>query len=231
MSDNGGKDSCLECNLVLLRLMEVTIGAIVENRNIPQALVEEVCSILDADRCVYFKILNGSTKGEYSFQMVAGVPVDGHKIGFENSLFNHPDLHKVFTEKKVLHITDPLTNSLTAYFKDEVIVKKGISQILYIPVIVGKEVEMVRGIIVIDSVGEKVFSRLKVAQCPCIGKAISLTANQEDYQYQRWRDRILNPAVSLGAYAKKIRAAADVIIDAADKVEDQFKEDRKRMIF
>lgn len=228
MSDNGNNDSCLECSRVPLRLMEVTLGAIVENKDILQALVEEVRSLLDADRCVYFKIFYDGAKNEYACRRVAGVPIDGHEVMLKNdSLANHRDLNKVFAEKEILHVKDPLTNELTAYFKDAVIVPKGINQILYIPVIVGKEVEIVRGIIVIDSVGQKVFSEQNVAQCPCIGKAISLTANREDFLHQRWRDRILNHTVSLGAYAKKIKAAADVISDAVEKVEKQFEEDRK----
>jgi len=236
MTKNNGNNIYCKCDRNLLKIVKKMIGAIVENKNILQEVVEELALILDVERCVTFKIYQGESK-VCLCKIVAGTPIDGHKIGLKDPLSEHHDLEMVFKSKELELIKDPLVNPHTRYFKD-IIKEKKINQILYIPLITSAKVEVVRGVIVIDVLGEGIFSEDEISFCRCIGELISMTINREEYLKQKWKDRILNPAVSLGGFARhvvedarKIGEAAKIIIDSTDKIEEQFKEDSKNTSF
>lgn len=215
------------------KISKDVILAIFDGKPIQQVIVERLSKILNAQRCVIF-IISADNEGTYC-EMTVGVPADEHGFGLKEIINSekHPDIWEVVWGKAVLHIKDPELNPLTAHLT-EIVRQKNISEILYIPLVIkiafeaeNKDPKAIRmsneksiGVIVIDALDGRKFSEEEVEFCAEVGQLLSLIINQEEIFIQKARDRSIGSIVSLGAFAKRIRDEAEVIIKNVAEIEE-----------
>jgi hypothetical protein len=230
MVNKNGSNGCKKCNRNkdFLRIVEKMIGAIVGEENIQQHIAEELSLIMGLERSVVFRVYN-SPNGQMC-KIVAGTPISEHRLDFLDSLEKHPDLGEVCQRHQIMHVTNPAENEFTSYFRS-IIEEKSINEILYLPLNIGTAIKRVRGIIVLDAVGQ-IFSEEDIDFCSCIAQLISMTLDREEVLHEKWRDRLLNPTVGLGGFAQMISSRADQISLAvreikavSNRIETMFQED------
>ncbi len=174
---------------------------------IKQSILKELAEILGAERCVLFKIdcEGANLTFNESCEIIAGVPAEEYlaQAGNKEPLKTHPDIEAAIMNGRTLLIKDPYTDDRTAYFED-IIIKKDISQILYIPLYVEENGRAV-GVIVIDGIHGKTFDDDEILFCSEVAELISLLIGQESAILQRFRDEIVNKIVPLSGFARKIR--------------------------
>ncbi|MCK9228232.1 MAG: GAF domain-containing protein [Syntrophorhabdaceae bacterium] len=182
---------------------------------IKQSILKELAEILGVERCVLFKIvcegINGMVNG--SCEIIAGVPVEEYlaQPGDKEPLKVHPDIEATIANGRTLLIKDPLTDPRTAYFRG-IIIKKDISQILYVPIYV-EENGRVAGVIVIDGIHGKEFDEDEILFCSEVAELISLLVGQESAILQRFRDEIVNKIVPLSGFTRRIRENMRTTLD------------------
>ena len=149
--------------------------------HIKQSIMKELAEILGVERCVLFKIacegIDGTLKE--SCEIIAGVPLEDYlsQPNDKESLKAHPDIEAAVKNGRTLLIKDPRSDNRTAYFED-MIIKKSISQILYLPIYVEEGGKAV-GVIVIDAIQGKEFDEDEILFCSEVAELISLLVGQE----------------------------------------------------
>lgn len=193
---------------------------------IKQSILKELADILGAERCVLFKIKREGTNGTFSesCEIIAGVPAEEYMAqpGNKEPLKAHPDIEAAIANGKTLLIKDPHTDSRTAYFED-MLVKKDVSQILYIPIYIeqcGKAV----GVIVIDGIHGKQFEEDEILFCSEVAELISLLVGQEAAILQHFRDGIVNKIVPLSGFARRMRENMEVTLDYLEIIHREAEE-------
>jgi len=181
----------------LVKMERSLIDALIKQKTIQQDIVETLGVDVGVDRCVLYKIFcDNNVK---MCEIIAGIPTDEgeHGIGLKEPVDNgrHADLTEVIKLKNILHIKNPAINKFTSHFT-ETISKKNISEILYIPLFIGAQEELV-GIIVIDMTGARKFTAEEKDYCREAGRKISSTFEHIELLNQKWRDRFVNPIVSM----------------------------------
>jgi transcriptional regulator with GAF, ATPase, and Fis domain len=167
--------------------------------NIKQSIMKELAEILGVERCVLFKIAREGIDGRIkeSCEIIAGVPLEEYlsQPNNKDSLKAHPDIEAATKNGRTLLIKDPRFDNRTAYFED-MIIKKSISQILYLPIYVEEGGKAV-GVIVIDAIQGKEFDEDEILFCSEVAELISLLVGQESAILQHFRDEIVNKIVPL----------------------------------
>lgn len=153
--------------------------------------------------------------------MVAGVPAGGHfDMKEKNLLKKHRDIEMAYNEGIVKLIDNPLKNEYTEYIRDDIIISKGINQILYVPLVKKVRVNIVTAVIVMDALEKKTFSSENIAFCECIREVISNMLNIYDIFHQDWEDRLRNPAASIGGFSRRIEKFANRIEEMSQEIAD-----------
>ncbi len=193
---------------------------------IKQIILKELAEILGAERCVLFKIVCEGTNGTFneSCEIIAGVPAEEYlaQPGNKEPLKTHPDIGAAITNGGTLLIKHPHTDNRTAYFEG-MIIKKDVSQILYIPIYVeegGRAVE----VIVIDGIHGKEFDEDEILFCSEVGELISLLVGQESAILQHFRDEIVNKIVPLSGFTRRMRANMQATLDYLEIIHKEAEE-------
>jgi GAF domain-containing protein len=193
---------------------------------IKQSILKELAEILGAQRCVLFKIECEGTNGTFneSCEIIAGVPAEEYpaRPGNKESLKSHPDIEAAYSNGRTLLIKDPHTDSRTAYFED-MIIKKDVSQILYIPIYVEEGGRAV-GVIVIDGIHGKQFDEDEILFCSEVAELISLLVGQEAAILQHFRDGIVNKIVPLSGFARRMRENMELTLDYLEIIHREAEE-------
>ncbi|MBP1749085.1 MAG: hypothetical protein H6Q52_1624 [Deltaproteobacteria bacterium] len=173
---------------------------------IKQSIIKELAEILGVERCVLFKIAREGTDGtiKESCEIIAGVPCEEYlqQPSGREPLVTHPDIEASVRNGRTLLIKDPRTDKRTAYFQN-MIIKKNISQILYMPICIEEDGKAV-GVIVIDTIQGKEFDEDEILFCSEVAELISLLVVQENAILQHFRDQVVNKIVPLSGFAKKL---------------------------
>ncbi len=193
---------------------------------IKQSILKELADILGAERCVLFKINREGLNGSFSesCEIIAGVPAEEYMVqpGNKEPLKAHPDIEAAIANGKTLLIRDPHTDCRTAYFED-MLIKKDVSQILYIPIHIeqcGKAV----GVIVIDGIHGKQFEEDEILFCSEVAELISLLVGQEAAILQHFRDGIVNRIVPLSGFARRMRENMELTLDYLEIIHRETEE-------
>jgi GAF domain-containing protein len=172
-----------------------------------QNIIEELAGVLGVERCVIFKITQDGvdgTPGEYC-EIAAGVPLEEYGPDFRgrSALDAHPDVKAALQNGKVLVIRNPSGDERTAYFRG-IIEKKGVSEIVYIPLSIEGDGRQA-GVIVFDAVQGRSFSEDEIEFCSEVAELLSLLLGQERIMLQHFRDAIINKVVPLGGFARRLQ--------------------------
>ena len=193
---------------------------------IKQSILKELAEVLGVERCVLFKIACEGTNGTFneSCEIIAGVPAEEYlaQPGNKEPLEAHPDIGAAVTNGRTLLIKDPHTDNRTAYFED-IIIKKDVSQILYIPIYVEEGGRAV-GVIVIDGIHGKEFDEDEILFCSEVGELISLLVGQESAILQHFRDEIVNKIVPLSGFTRRMRENMQATLDYLEIIHKEAEE-------
>jgi transcriptional regulator with GAF, ATPase, and Fis domain len=194
---------------------------------IKQSIMKELAEILGVERCVLFKIAcEGVDDGTFneSCEITAGVPLEEYQSQPNNRepLKVHPDIEAAVKNEKTLLIKDPRTDNRTAYFAD-IIRKRNISQILYLPIHVEENGRAV-GVIVIDAIQGKEFDEDEILFCSEVAELISLLVGQESAILQHFRDEIVNKIVTLAGFTRRIRENMKTTLNYLEIVHQEAEE-------
>jgi len=193
---------------------------------IKQSIMKELAEILGVERCVLFKIVSEGTNGLFkeSCEIIAGVPVEEYLSRSNNKepLGIHPDIEAATKNGRTLLIKDPRNDERTAYFED-MIAKKNISQILYLPLYVEEGGKAV-GVIVIDAFQGKEFDEDEILFCSEVAELISLLIGQESLILQRFRDEIVNRIVPLSGFTRRIRENMETTLSYLEIIHKEAEE-------
>jgi transcriptional regulator with GAF, ATPase, and Fis domain len=208
----------------ILEVAKTLVGSIISKVPIQQEVVQKLSEILGVRRCAIFKIDRGEADKTY-IEITAGVPTEEHGIGLREEISKHPDIEEAVKGKKVMVISDPKNSPLTSYFR-EIVEKKEINQILYLPLI-SELTNKVIGVIVIDAVKEKTqFDPEEIEFCSQVGELISLIVDREEILIEQMRDLIINRITALGGFAKRLNKLTQefsrdvkIILEEIEKLE------------
>ena len=171
---------------------------------------EQIVRNLQIERCTIYRIFN--IDNERWCEITAGVPVKEHGIGLKEELNKHPDIQNVVKSQKITIIDNPEENPLTLHFVEIVRLKKT-NSILYIPV--SEEI-----VLVADATKEKRnFGAEEIEFCSNVGRILSLVFKRIQADLEEWRDLTINPATSIGGWAKRISEMAQRLVEEAKKFE------------
>jgi transcriptional regulator with GAF, ATPase, and Fis domain len=194
--------------------------------NIKQSIMKELAEILGVERCVLFKIAREGIDGRIkeSCEIIAGVPLEEYlsKPNNKDSLRAHPDIEAATKNGRTLLIKDPRSDNRTAYFED-MIIKKSISQILYLPIYVEEGGKAV-GVIVIDTIQGKEFDEDEILFCSEVAELISLLVGQESAILQHFRDEIVNKIVPLSGFTKRLRENMETTLNYLEIIHKEAEE-------
>lgn len=118
------------------------------------------------DRCTLFRI---SAKTGI-FELIQGLPLGQHQLGFRDSLTRHPDIAETVRDKEIFFIRDTRQSFLTHYFS-KLIEQYNINGILYVPVLL--DGEEAKWVVVIDACGSRQFSLGDDEFCLCLEELFS----------------------------------------------------------
>lgn len=214
--------------------LQITKAIILSLRNgladpsvhIKQSIMKELAEILGVERCVLFKIacegIDGTLKE--SCEIIAGVPLEEYLSQPNNKepLEAHPDIEAAVKNGRTLLIKDPHTDNRTTYFED-MIIKKDVSQILYLPIYVeegGRAVE----VIVIDGIQGKEFDEDEILFCSEVAELIGLLIGQESAILQHFRDEIVNKIVPLSGFTKRLRENMETTLSYLEIIHKEAEE-------
>jgi GAF domain-containing protein len=193
---------------------------------IKQSILKELADILGAERCVLFRInRNGNNgTGNESCEIIAGVPAEEYLVqpGRKEPLKEHPDIEAAITNGRTLLIKDPYTDRRTAYI-EEMLIRKDVSQILYIPIYVEERGKAV-GVIVIDGIHGKQFDEDEILFCSEVAELISLLVGQEAAILQHFRDGVVNRIVPLSGFARRMRKNMEATLDCLEIIHREAEE-------
>jgi len=193
---------------------------------IKQTILKQLAEILGVERCVLFKIACEGSDGklEESCKIIAGVPTEEYlsQPNGKDPLKIHPDIEAAVKNGRALLIKDPCTDNRTAYFED-MLKKKNISQILYLPVYLeegGKAVE----VIAIDAVQGKEFDEDEILFCSEVAELIGLLVGQEGAILQHFRDEIVNRIVPLSGFTRRMRENMEATLNYLEIIHKEAEE-------
>jgi len=194
--------------------------------HIKQSILKELAQILGVERCVLFKITREEIEGTMkpSCQIIAGVPVEEYLLqsSYKEVLETHPDIEAAVKNGKTLLIKNPRTDKRTAYIEG-MILKKNISQILYLPLYI-EEGGKAAGVIVIDAVHGKEFDEDEILFCSEVAELISLLVGQESAILQHFRDEIVNKVVPLSGFTKRLRENMETTLNYLEIIHKEAEE-------
>jgi GAF domain-containing protein len=193
---------------------------------IKQSILKELADILGAERCVLFRINRNGNNGtcNESCEIIAGVPAEEYlaQPGRKEPLKDHPDIEAAITNGRTLLIKDPYTDRRTAYI-EEMLIRKDVSQILYIPIYVEERGKAV-GVIVIDGIHGKQFDEDEILFCSEVAELISLLVGQEAAILQHFRDGVVNRIVPLLGFARRMRKNMEATLDCLEIIHREAEE-------
>ena len=194
--------------------------------NIKQSIMKELAEILGVERCVLFKIAREGIDGRIkaSCEIIAGVPLEEYlsQPNDKESLKAHPDIEAAIKNGRTLLIKDPRNDNRTDYFED-MIIKKSISQILYLPIYIDEGGKAV-GVIVIDTIQGREFDEDEILFCSEVAELISLLVGQESAILQHFRDEIVNKIVPLSGFTKRLRENMETTLNYLEIIHKEAEE-------
>jgi transcriptional regulator with GAF, ATPase, and Fis domain len=214
--------------------LRITKAIILDLRNsltdpsvrIKQTILKELAGILGLERCVLFKIACERSDGTLreSCKIIAGVPAEEYlsQSNDNEPLIAHPDIEAAVRNGRTLLIRDPCADRRTAYFED-ILKRKNISQILYLPIYVEESNKAVE-VIVIDAVQGKEFDEDEILFCSEVAELISLLVGQEAVIFQHFRDEIVNRIVPLSGFARRMRENMETTLNYLDIIHKEAEE-------
>lgn len=184
---------------------EIILNAINSKKSMHQPIVDAIVKILDIEingRCVLYFIKE--TESDVYCEITAGYPNSEKEHGLfkPKPLDSCKDLLEVSRIADLMHIKDPMNDPVTADFRDHVINKK-ITEIIYLPIIYGREKRLV-GIIVIDGTNGKIFTDEEVNSCAQIGDLISSNLNFGEEFISHTHDQN-NVGIWMSGFLKRIK--------------------------
>lgn len=189
------------------------VKAIIEGNTfeeISARAAEQISQNLQVERCTIYRIFDKN--GQRWCEIAAGVPIEEHGIGLKEELSKHPDIQAVVNSQRIDIIDHPEDNPLTIHFRP-IVLSKQINQILYIPVT--NEI-----VLVMDATKEKAnFLAEEIEFCFYVGQILTLVFNRIQADLQEWRHLTINPATSIGGWAKRISEAAQILVEEIKKFE------------
>ncbi len=175
-------------------------------------LVNKIIKTLKIERCSIFRVFPEFEK----VRLATGEPKDGHGLGMEFFFKDLEAIREVVGNKSYLLILEPWQDERTKQSR-ELIYHKGISAILFIPLVVENEVA---GIIVLDATGEKkTFSQEDLYFCLTLSNLVSLLLERDLVHQEREEKKTLiilgqaaaeaahqmrNPLVPIGGFARRL---------------------------
>ena len=193
---------------------------------IKQTILKELAEILQVERCVLFKISCERDNGTFneSCKIIAGVPTEEYlgALNGKEPLTAHPDVEAALKNGRTLLIKEPHTDNRTAYFGD-MITKKNVSQILYIPIYVEEGGEAVE-VIVIDAVQARKFDEDEILFCSEVAELIGLLVGQESVILQHFRDKIVNRIVPLSGFTRRMRENMEATLNYLEIIHNEAEE-------
>lgn len=211
----------------LLSIVKILIEHQGSGKSVQQRIVEKLAEILQIQSCIIFRIFLNKELRKKFCKITAGVPIPEHKIGLQDTLELHPDIEDaVQRQEKYFIITNPATDPKCSYFK-EIIQNKGITEILYIPLIA--EIENSRkisGIIVIDKVENhgRQFNEEEIEFACQVGELLGSIITREEDIMDEIRDKILNKVVCIGGFASRLVKLNDSMQKDAEELENLLEE-------
>lgn len=194
--------------------------------HIKQTIMKELAEILGVERCVLFKIAHEGIDGTFkeSCKIIAGVPSAEYASQPNNKepIIVHPDIEAAVKNGKTMLIKDPRNDVRTAYFEN-MITKKNISQILYLPIYIEESGKAV-GVIVIDAIQGKEFDEDEILFCSEVAELISLLVGQESAILQHFRDEIVNKIVPLSGFTKRLRENMETTLNYIEIIHKEAEE-------
>lgn len=182
-------------------------------------IISQMVEILKIERCSIFKVCHELEE----FQLMAGLPQDGHGMGQKFPFHELIALEEVLEKKTWLTIIEPGNDARTQASK-ELIYFKGIVAILIIPLMVEDEVGW---LLVADATkGRRGFSEEEIDFCLTLSKLAGLLLERDMMQKERSEketllisarvaaeavDRLKNPVDAIVGFAKRL---TKVMIDA-----------------
>lgn len=234
------KWECKQCHRYsdILRVMEKMDRNVEGDDDIQeqiQGMIEELCAIMDLERCVVFRLYK-ENDAYWSEEFARNPKCECEGELKRIPLSEKPDVLRVFEMRDILHIVNPHDNPLTVHFH-EIVERKSINEILYLPLTIGSSTKKVRGVIVLDAVGNIVFGQEEKDFCAFIGELISRKLHQEEIRDEQENDRIRNRTMGLGGFtrrilrnAKKILEEAEIIAGEVQKLEGLVDQNNKRRL-
>ncbi|MCX6813202.1 MAG: ATP-binding protein [Candidatus Azambacteria bacterium] len=175
-------------------------------------LVNKIIKTLKIERCSIFRVFPEFEK----VRLATGEPKDGHGLGMEFFFKDLEAIREVVGSKSYLLILEPWQDERTKQSR-ELIYHKGISAILFIPLVVENEVA---GIIVLDATKEKkTFSQEDLYFCLTLSNLVSLLLERDLVHQEREEKKTLiilgqaaaeaahqmrNPLVPIGGFARRL---------------------------
>lgn len=194
--------------------------------HIKQTILKELAGILGVERCVLFKITWHAYDGTPAdaCEIIAGVPTEEYPPLADNKepLAAHPDIEAATRNGRIMLIRDPSTDTRTAYFED-IVSRKGISQILYLPIYIEEGNKAVE-VIVVDAVQGREFDEDEILFCSEVAELIGLLVGQEAAILQHFRDEIVNRIVPLSGFARRMRENMETTLNYVEIIRRQAEE-------
>ena len=183
----------------ILRILRAVNKADKEGKIKEQKIIEELKEMLDLTRIMIWELdYNIFYQNDVKCEIVAGVPFDEKEHGFGKieAIENHKDLEHVFQENKIYIENDPTGSKLTNYFLPA-IKQKNISQIVYIPFFDEGPNKKMRGIMVVDLIGERKLNKKEIKILQVVGETVTVMIVEREYSIQKTRDEIYQQIVSM----------------------------------
>ena len=234
------KWECKQCHRYgdILRVMEKMDRRVDGDEDIQQqiqGMIEELCAIMDLERCVVFRLYKEGEE-HWSEEFARNPKSESELEPKKIALREKPDVEHVFQTQQIMHVVNPREHELTRYFH-EIVEEKNINEILYLPLAIGPSAKKVRGIIILDAVGDVVFGQEEKDFCAFIGELISRKLHQEEIRDEQENDRIRNRTMGLGGFtrrilmnAKKILEEAEIIAGEVQQLESLVDQNRKKRL-
>ncbi len=211
----------------ILEVAKILIKGIIDGVPVQQQVLEKLAATLGIKSCLIFKIFVKGDNKEKWCELTAGIPPETHGIGLYEPLSKHPDIQKVCEEKEIKIDDNPQNNPLTFHFK-ELVEKKKIEKIIYLPLIseidkYGCSEREVIGVIVLDITEGMKFEEREVELCSEVGELMSLIIDEEEALISEMRHEIINPILALGGFINRLIKLTEEFSRDAQIIAAEFK--------
>ena len=201
----------------MLDVAKDMLKSILKGEPILQRLTQKISEIMGVKRCVIFKLIEDD--GACNVKIVSGVPAEEHELDPVEPIRCHPDIEEAVRRGEIMVISNPKESQFTAYFR-EIVEEKRVTEILYAPLISSSDGKAI-GIIVVDAVERKGFSKKESQFCKEVAELISLIIDHEENITERVQHILRNRMTPLGGYALRLEKQARAMVDTAHIIAEE----------